>query len=179
MVTEAQLTKLVETAHLARMPAGTPMAANWRPIGDAPQMGMQDISGFTAAYDDTMDIAEIISAARKHNGAELIKEMLEVAKRKIQVERMEARAAGIDVERVRQSRVREIRQRCFDERVVCGFIAEVRDSERSGNGLPYEMIWSLNSLTLIKIVEALEAAGYRPHGKVHVQQQDEENASQG
>lgn len=58
-------------------------------------------------------------------------------------------------------------QETIAERIVCGFIAEFDDATKLFRGLPPDMVWSINSFTLTKIVDALNKAGYRAAGKVN------------
>lgn len=152
----------VAEAQLTRLAIGN-QVADWESMGAAGlvghaahQMGTQEIPA--AQSDDDSLGAAIVSAARKHDGAEHVNRLM-------QIERQKSRVAGIEVERVRQERLREIRDRCVSERIVCGFVAEVKEMERALGGLPYELIWNMNSLTLQKVIEALLSAGYRPEGR--------------
>jgi len=155
-VTEAQLTRLAK---------GTHVATQWT-FGDrAPQMGTQEIPGdgeIVGGYDDNL-VGAIVHAARKRDG-----DGAEHIKRLIQIEQQKGRADGIAIERDRRIKLAEMERSCVSERIVCGFLAEVAETQRQHAGtIPYDLIWALNSLTLEKVVGALNAAGYRPEGKVY------------
>ena len=119
-------------------------------MGEVPRQGDADIATINA----------IVEAAHKRDGATHVDRL-------IQIERQAARAEGIATERDRHNKFSEMSSRCISERIVCGFIAEVHDTERQAGGtIPYDMVWTINSFTLEKIVKALLAAGYRPQGRV-------------
>ena len=152
------------SAGQSRIGVAGQVAQNWTTSGLAAaiggqvqQMGAQEIPA-AQSEDDKLGLA-IVEAARKREGVEHVNRLL-------QIERQKARADGIANERERQNRLVLVRSRCTDERIVCGFVAEVKEMERSYGSLPYELIWSMNSLTLTKVVEALLRAGYRPEGRV-------------
>lgn len=69
----------------------------------------------------------------------------------------------VDADSAALKRLQEVQNR-IDERIVCGFIAEVDACQQQYRGLPPDMIWNLNSFTLIKIIDALNTAGYRGNG---------------
>lgn len=50
------------------------------------------------------------------------------------------------------------------EQAVCGFIAEVDHAQRMYGGLPPDQVWPIASFTVIKIVQALNDAGYTSRG---------------
>lgn len=56
-------------------------------------------------------------------------------------------------------------QQILADRVVCGFIAEVDHAINFHRGLPPGMTWLLNSFTVVKIVDALNKAGYSATGR--------------
>jgi len=154
-------------AGLRNLAAASSEATQWATtaLGAAPQMGTQEIPGrgdIVGGYDDRMAI-EIVNAARKKTG-----DVVEDVKRLVQCEAQRSRAEGISEQRDHFNKVREVQSRIMSYRIVCGFVAEVKNFERV-DGIPYEMIWSMNSLTLMKVVEALERAGYHPHGKIRAE----------
>lgn len=57
-------------------------------------------------------------------------------------------------------------QNAIDAKIVCGFLAEVDEQMRSHHGgIPPEMTFVVNSYTLVKIVDALNRAGYYANGR--------------
>ena len=156
VATETQLTRLANGTHVATQLT----------YGDrAPQMGTLEIPAdgeIVGGYDDNL-VGAIVHAARKRDG-----DGAEHIKRLIQIEQQKGRADGIAIERDRRIKLAEMERRCVSERIVCGFLAEVAETQRQHAGtIPYDLIWALNSLTLEKVVGALNAAGYRPEGKVY------------
>lgn len=53
----------------------------------------------------------------------------------------------------------------YDRRIVCGFLSEVYDVQQRDGEIPDAMIWTLNSFTVSRIVDALNRAGYFPAGQ--------------
>lgn len=95
--------------------------------------------------------------ARKKNGAPLVEEILRSA---VLTAKMNARAELLRGENAfRTDLLREA-----GRRVVCGFIAEVDQVMGKGHGMPPQMVWAVNSFTVAKIVDALNAAGYHSSG---------------
>lgn len=62
--------------------------------------------------------------------------------------------------------LREVQRRA-DDKIVCGFLAEVDIAQKIYNGLPAELVWNVNSYVVTKIVDALNRAGYTPGGRVN------------
>lgn len=57
-------------------------------------------------------------------------------------------------------------QQAIDTKIVCGFLAEVDEQMRSHHGgIPPEVTFVVNSYTLVKIVDALNRAGYYANGR--------------
>lgn len=69
--------------------------------------------------------------------------------------------------RIEEGAARQRREhlRVTSQKIVCGFIAEVDMAmAHARGGLPPNMVWNLNSFTVTKIVDALNAAGYYGNG---------------
>lgn len=101
---------------------------------------------------------DLMSLARSKGGAEKVAAKLRVIQNG-------ARYQGqTEVEKISIERLKAVQER-MAERVVCGFLAEVNIAEQTYSGLPIDMVWSMNSLTVRHIVDALNRAGYRPNGR--------------
>lgn len=98
----------------------------------------------------------IMVEARKNNGAN-IESILRDA---VHTARMEEQRCILE----QAARQRREHLRVVSQKIVCGFLAEVEMSMAHSRGLPPDEVWTLNSFTLTKIVDALNAAGYRGNG---------------
>jgi hypothetical protein len=100
---------------------------------------------------------ELVKLARSKGGADKVQAKLRVIQN-------DARYQGqAEVEKISIEQLKAVQER-MAERVVCGFLAEVNIAEQTYSGLPTDMVWSMNSLTVRHIVDALNRAGYRPNG---------------
>lgn len=106
-----------------------------------------------------MVLAESLAKLARSKGG------IEKVAAKLAVIQADARYKGkAEVEVGSLERLKEVQAR-IAEGIVCGFIAEVDMAQRTYRGLPKEMVWTLNSLTVIKIVDALNGAGYHAKGR--------------
>lgn len=97
--------------------------------------------------------SDLMTLARKRGGkTEVEKYLGDLVYRAIQQGMTKASAA------YRSETSNTIRQ--IDNRIVCGFLAEVREQETLHRGLPPSMVFTLNAYTIVKIVEALNRAGF-------------------
>ena len=101
---------------------------------------------------------EIAKLAKKRGGTDAIQTML------TSIEAIARHEGEMKAER-EAVRIRAAYHRAMDDKIVCAFIALVDDAQRSLRGLPPEMVWSLDALTLTKIVDALNEAGYTAKGR--------------
>ena len=101
---------------------------------------------------------EICKMARRKGGKDDVQNLITM---KIAQARGEGENAG---QTIMRKLMVEQRQK-LDSQIVCGFIAEVEDAMEKRNGLEPGGIWTLNSLTIVKIIDALNAAGYTRDGK--------------
>lgn len=76
----------------------------------------------------------------------------------------QARGEGEQLGRITANKLAIARQQKMDQHIVCGFIAEVEDAMQKLGGLPRNQIWTVNSLLIVKITDALNAAGYTSRG---------------
>jgi hypothetical protein len=119
--------------------------------GDAPGRG-EIVGGAEHQFAE-----EIAKLARKKGGKDAIQN-------KITQRIVMARAEGESLAEIpMRKRMVEQRQK-LDQQIVCGFISEVDDNMRQHGGLPRNQIWTLNALLIVKIVDALKAAGYTGGG---------------
>jgi hypothetical protein len=120
-------------------------------FGDAPGRG-EIVGGAEHQFAE-----EIAKLARKKGGKDAIQN-------KITQRIVMARAEGESLAEIpMRKRMVEQRQK-LDQQIVCGFISEVDDNMRQHGGLPRNQIWTLNALLIVKIVDALKAAGYTGGG---------------
>lgn len=101
---------------------------------------------------------EVIKLARKKGGFDAVKNALTSALATAKYE------GSTETDKLATKRLIQVQQIQAD-RVVCGFIAEVEHSQKLHHGLPPGMTWMLNSFTVIKIIDALNAAGYYADGR--------------
>jgi uncharacterized protein YdbL (DUF1318 family) len=107
--------------------------------------------------DTDAEIADIIAAARRDGAQEVILNRLLALQG---VAKYEGQKQADDQA---TKRLIEVQKRT-DERIVCGFIAEVEAAIQLHRGLPTDQVWSLNSLLVVKITDALNRAGYSAKG---------------
>lgn len=62
----------------------------------------------------------------------------------------------------RKLRLDDARRR--DDEIVCAFISEVEARQQYRSGLERGSVWTVNALTIVKIVDALNRAGYTARG---------------
>lgn len=107
---------------------------------------------------DALLAERIVTLARKKGGTDAVQN-------EIKAHMAMARHQGcVETDKNATRRLIEVQQNIAD-RIVCGFIAEFNYAEMMRGGIPPDMIWSINSLTIVKIVDALNKAGYRATGK--------------
>jgi hypothetical protein len=109
-------------------------------------------------FDDVMT-AKLMKLARQKGGDILVKtEIMQIqATARYEGERKR------DAEAVKT--LKEV-QRATDEKIVCSFLAEVETAQKLTRGLPPDQVWLVASLTLVKIVDALNRAGYTAKGLI-------------
>lgn len=112
-----------------------------------------------AGQNADMLVADIVNMARKKDGGRQIRSTLMAvsAASKYEGERARDEQATSNLKTV---------QRVVDEKIVCSFLAEVDVNTKLYNGLPPDQVWTIASYTLVKIVDALNRAGYTPRGRV-------------
>lgn len=107
---------------------------------------------------DALLAERIVTLARKKGGTDAVQN-------EIKAHMAMARHQGcVETDKNATRHLIEVQQTIAD-RIVCGFIAEVNCAEMMRGGIPQDMIWSINSITIVKIVDALNKAGYRATGK--------------
>lgn len=99
---------------------------------------------------------KLVALARKKGGKDAVQNEIMALR---QISHYEGRVAS---DKAATARMVELQQG-FADRVVCGFLAEVDEHMR--NGLEPASTFTLNSFTVVKIVDALNKAGYRATGK--------------
>lgn len=67
--------------------------------------------------------------------------------------------------------------RRMDEKIVCGFIAEINAAEQQFQGLPPDMTFNVSSLTVVKLIDALNRAGYTGKGRINGADREEKRAA--
>lgn len=112
----------------------------------------------TIGGDDAL-LNEILLLSRKKNGR------AEVASRLATIKGVAIAEAQNKSDDYWMSRLKESQQQIAD-RIVCGFIAEVEAVQAQHCGLPQQMTFSVSSFNVLKIVDALNRAGYTAGGRV-------------
>lgn len=109
---------------------------------------------------DSKMAEKLVTLARKKGGKDAVQnEIMAMRQTALYEGRVEADTAAT-------KRLIEVQER-IAERIVCGFISEVDTCVAQHHGLPPAMTWNLNSFLIIKIVDALNKAGYRATGRVN------------
>lgn len=107
---------------------------------------------------DAQLVEQIAGLIRKKGGKDQIQNLIAAT-------RAAARYEGaVDADQRGTKRLVEAQQVLADK-VVCGFIGEVEFAQRVYAGLPPDMVWSVSSYTLLRIVDALNVAGYSARGR--------------
>lgn len=107
---------------------------------------------------DALLAERIVELARKKGGKDAVQS-------EIMAMRLVAKyEASVETDKNATKRLIEAQQILAD-RVVCGFIAEVDHAINFHRGLPPGMTWLLNSFTVVKIIDALNKAGYSTTGR--------------
>lgn len=107
---------------------------------------------------DALLAERIVELARKKGGRDAVQS-------EIMAMRLVAKyEASVETDKNATKRLIEAQQILAD-RVVCGFIAEVDHAINFHRGLPPGMTWLLNSFTVVKIIDALNKAGYSTTGR--------------
>lgn len=147
-----------------RVVASIPEPATLGGINRIPSSSWQNQNGQTPGHGEIVGgevskMAETLAAlARKKGGTDAVQAELA---RLIAIARYEGQKAGDDANAKGYLATRE----AIDEKIVCGFIAEVDMAQQRYRGLPPDMVWNLNSFTITKIVDALNRAGYTAKGR--------------
>jgi hypothetical protein len=101
---------------------------------------------------------EIAKLARKKGGKDAIQNLIT---NRIATARAEVQNSESDVAR---KRLIELRER-IDEQIVCSWLAEVDALQTMSRGIPPDTVFQIGSLTVVKIVDALNRAGYTNGGR--------------
>ena len=102
--------------------------------------------------------AKLMKLSRKKGGDILVKTEIMQA---LATARFEARN---EAEQRTMNQIAALRQEAQD-RMICGFIAEIGHLQQAHRGLPTAMTHIINTPTVIAIVDALAKAGYHAGGK--------------
>lgn len=151
-----------------RANAITEAAANLGPrsLADARGVQQETAQGLNAEYRpgrgelvggvDAQTAERIVKLARKKGGTDAVQN-------EVMSLRQIAHCDGSNAaDRRATERLIQVQQIIAD-RIVCGFVAEVDARQR--NGLAPADTFTLNSFTIVKIVDALNKAGYKGTGK--------------
>ena len=109
---------------------------------------------------ENAQVDEIMKLARKKGGDVLVMSKLG------QIEDMARYDGKRTAEDASRRLMTEMRQK-LDEMIVCGWIAEVNAVEAMTRGIPPETVFQVSSLTVVKLVDALNRAGYTGAGRVN------------
>lgn len=107
---------------------------------------------------DSQLAEKLVALARKKGGKDAV-----------QIEIMALRQAAnyegrVETDKAATNQLIEVQQILAD-RVVCGFIAEIDTAVAQHHGLPPAMTFNLSAFLVVKIIDALNKAGYRATGK--------------
>jgi hypothetical protein len=136
-------------------------ADNAQPMRSTTAIGASDADGanlVSAPVDSLAVTARVLMVeARKKTGGDVERVLREA----VHAGRMEEQRGLLEA----TSRQRREHLRVTNQKIVCGFIAEVEMAMQQGRGgLAPDEVWNLNSFTVCKIVDALNAAGYHAKG---------------
>lgn len=132
------------------------------PLAATTAVGASDADGanFTPAGQGLAVSARVALTIARKNGAAAEADMQALLHGVAHNARMEEQRGILEA----TTRQRREHLRVTNQKIVCGFIAEVDMAMAQGRGLPPSMVWNLNSFTVTKIVDALNAAGYHGNG---------------
>lgn len=100
---------------------------------------------------------QVFSLSRKKGGKDKIQEL-------VTLNMNVARAEGQNLAEIAMRKKMVEQRQLLDRQIVCAFIAEVEAAQTAENGLHPSVVWSVNPLTIVKIVDALNQAGYSANG---------------
>jgi len=155
MSPRAQAIQAVKSA-IGHGPAGA-QALDMRNVaantsGESPGHG-EIVGGADAKLAD-----ELVKLARSKGGTDKVQA-------KLRIIQAQARYEGESAQDTAHTKRLVDIQRKMADAVVCGFIAEIEMAQRLYGGLPKDLVWSMSSFTAIRIVDALNAAGYTSKGR--------------